>query len=219
MTKPARDWWYRRTTWSAEDEQDFLVRLKRARQKAQYLVLQASALVDTGDAVLVGAGLRLVDRMLAEYPDPFFLSNAFLTRAEALVRLNRPEEAVFAFRGALEARRAMPNLVNYAYLEFAWTVARLDMQSFFDEALAVLREFQQAGDLAFPTNAYRYFGALALMQAARGERTEARRRAKEALDAISQPRGPFGRHPTFGVVDAARIEAKTHQRLWALAAV
>jgi hypothetical protein len=217
VTRPPRDW-YRRTTWSASDEQDFLARLKRARRKAQYLVLQASALIDTGDRKLAAVGLQLIDRMLNEHPDAFFLSNAHLRRAEALVRLGRSEDAVFAFRDALAARRALPNVINYAYIEFAWTVARLGLRPSFDEVLAALEEFRQPDDLSFPVNAYRYAGALAFIMADRGDPTAARNQARLALKAIADETGPFSRHPDFGVVDPSRIDPAAHHRLRSLAA-
>lgn len=217
VTQPSRDW-FRQTTWGDAEQREFLARLTRARRKGQYLYLQGLTLTKTGDSGTIAAGIALLERMIAEDPEPIYLSNAHLARAEALVRLGRAYDAVAAFRTALDTRRALPNIINYAYLEFAWTIARLGMRERFDEVIAVLREFEQPSDLAFPSNAYRYFGALALIAADRGEQVHAREHATAALDAIARERGPFARHPDFGLVDPAEVDPEAHRRLSSLAA-
>lgn len=109
-------------------------------------------------------------------------------------------------------------MINYAYLEFAWTVARLRRREYYDEAIAALREFESPGDLAFPTNAYHYFAALALIADDSGAPDEARRWGGRAIQAASLKKGPFRRHPDFGTLDPAAVDVLTHRQLWQLAA-
>ena len=217
MTPSSRDW-YRRTTWTLADEQDFFGRLQRARNKTEYLLLQSRSLLETRVGEHAAPALRLLDMLLAQSPDPFFLSNAHLARAEALVTLDRVPEAVAEFRSALQARRELPNVINYAYLEFAWTVARLGQQKYYDEALAAMREFESASDIGFPVNAYKYFGALALIADDNRNPADARRWAGRAIHAASVKKGPFSRHPDFGTLDPAEVDVESHRRLWQLAA-
>jgi tetratricopeptide (TPR) repeat protein len=211
--------WYRRTAWTPADERDFFVRLGRARKKTEYLLQQAQVLLKTVVHEHTSAALRLLDLLLAEYPDAFYLSNAHLARAEALVMLDRLPEAIDAFRSALEARRELPNVINYAYLEFGWTVARLRRHEHYDEVLAALREFDSAADLTFPVNAYRYFGALAMIADDHQSPGEAHRWAARAIEAASVEKGPFSRHPEFGTLDLAEVDVEAHRRLCQLAAV
>jgi tetratricopeptide (TPR) repeat protein len=216
---PAASDWFRRSTWSASDQADFFARLKRSRgRKTEYLRLQAAALADTRAPELIHAALQLLDIALGGSPDGFHLSMLHLQRAECLVALGRGPEAVLAFRASLQARRDQPNMINMAYLEFAWTVARLRMTSHYDEVLMALREFGQQSDLVFPTNAFRYFGARALIAADQGDVSTARRCAADAIASAAEHRGPFARHPTFGLVDGAAVDRDAHQRLWRLAA-
>ena len=218
MTRSSRDW-FRRSTWSAEDEADFFARLRRSRgRKTEYLRLQALTLAETKDQSLLSVALDLIDKALTDSPDNFHLAALYFQRAECLVALGKAREAILAFRASLQARRELPNVVDMAYLEFAWTVARLRLTSHYDEVLEVLREFGEQSDLAFPANAYRYFGALALIASERSDRIAARDWAKDALAAAAEARGPFARHPTFGVLDNATVDEPSHARLWKLAA-
>jgi tetratricopeptide (TPR) repeat protein len=199
------------------DEQDFFTRLKRARRKTEYLLIQAQTLVRTRVPAHAKAALHLLDLLLTQHSDPFHLSNAHLARAEALVALGRLPEAVDAFRAALQARREMPNVVNYAYLEYAWTIARLRAREHYEEVLACMQEFLESSDPAFPVNAYRYFGALALIADDLQDSAEARHQAMQAISAASVKKGPFSRHPDFGTLNPDDIDVENHRRLWRLA--
>lgn len=208
--------WFRRTTWTTADEADFFARFRRSRSRAQHLAIQAATLKETGDPSLAGPALRLADQLVAEYPEPFFLAGAHLTRAGVLLRLGRIGEAVEAFRASLAARRALPNVIDQAFLEYAWTVGRLGLREHFDEVLAVLEEFTRPTDLAFPANAYKYFGALAFISHHLGSPGDAKRWATNALRAASEGEGPFPRHRDVGIVKYPDPEA--HEALWRLAA-
>jgi hypothetical protein len=215
--KAASDW-FRRTTWTPADEEDFFARLGRARFKAQYLRIQAVTLLGTGVREHAEAAVRLCDILRSEHPERTEMSHACVTRGRALLTLGRVPEALGAFRDALQARRAFPGAVDDGWLEFAWAVARLGIREAYDEALSVLNEFSGPRSLAFPADAYRYFGALALISDGCGDPAEAGRWAKRALEAASVTKGPFSRHPTVGVLDPAVVDRESHRKLWELAA-
>lgn len=105
--------WYRCTDWNEQGEAEFFRRLKRARhQKPQYLVIQAGTLVRTGRPEAAAVALNLIELFVQEHYDAVFASGAFHTKAQALLMLERWEEACQAFEDALAARRAMPNLIH-----------------------------------------------------------------------------------------------------------
>ena len=66
-----QDDWFRRTSWTDSDQQDFEQRLARARlhKRPQYLRIQAVSLVQTGEPDLIQAAQSLIDRFLREYAD------------------------------------------------------------------------------------------------------------------------------------------------------
>jgi hypothetical protein len=66
--------WYRRTTWTEKDEEEFFAKLRRARKdgRAQYLKLQALELVNTRKRTLLKVAETLLKKILEEYPDDSF---------------------------------------------------------------------------------------------------------------------------------------------------
>jgi ribosomal protein S18 acetylase RimI-like enzyme len=83
--------WYRKSTWSDADEQEFRERLAKARKKArpQYLKLQALYLIGAG---LPEPALQLLDEFFAD-PDEFHAADARALRERALAELESVEAA------------------------------------------------------------------------------------------------------------------------------
>ena len=65
--------WYRKTTWSSRDAEDFERHLARSRrQRAQYIKIQAQTLAGTGQVQVADAAIHLAHRYLKEDPRGFF---------------------------------------------------------------------------------------------------------------------------------------------------
>jgi hypothetical protein len=210
-----RDEWYRRTTWTDADAADFRRRLNRARYRAQYLCIQASALQATGSPDLAHVALELANEMVARYPEPFHLGSAHLTRARCFIAIGAISDAVSAFRQSFAAQREMPNIHTNAYLPFAWTVGRLRLSDYYADALAVMEEFFTPSDLMFPNDRYAYFGALAFLAEGLGDLDGASRWAANALVGAVETASPFPRHRSEGLVCDPMPD--THLRLQQLA--
>ena len=195
MTRSRRDW-FRKTTWSAEDERDFRTHLRRARlaNRPQYLRVQAAHLLAVG---LPDPALRLLDEFLAG-PDDLFLTLGHTLRACALTDLGRPDEAIGAYRAAMEAQRRRPNVHTYAALEFAELVVAMKRRSLFTEALGALDQLH--GQDPFPEINYREAAVRAQIAEAVGDRGTALQEARRALEAAAAAKAPFARHPDLGLV-------------------
>jgi hypothetical protein len=192
--------WYRCTDWNESAETEFFRRLKRARhQKPQYLVIQAATLVGTGRREFAATALNLIELFVQEHYKPLFASGAFHTKAQALLILERWEEAFQAFEDALAARRAMPNVIDDTWLEYPLTIVRRRARDRYHRALDVLNEFVSPSGLVFPIQEFQYFATLALISADEGDREGASRWAKNALAATTK-QAPFSRHPDVGLV-------------------
>ena len=208
--------WFRRTSWTDADQADFEARLKRSRSsfhRAQYLRLQASHLQQVGERLLTEAALRLLDRVIAEYPEPSQLSSALQQRAECLVDLGCPEEALTAYVAALEARRREPRWGNLAHLGLAELVLALKRPDLYPAAIQALDEFQEPQML--PANDYRNAAARALIAAERGDDALARDWACRALNAAAKTEAPLRYHRHLGLVRA--VDPTTYVRLQQLA--
>jgi len=76
--------WFRRSTWTAQDEADFQANLGRSRSifhKEQYLRIQAARLAAVGSEPLIEAALRLLDQLISQFPHDSQLALAFQQRA------------------------------------------------------------------------------------------------------------------------------------------
>lgn len=207
--------WFRRSTWTSRDRDEFNTRLLRSRgdaRKAQYLRIQAHHLHSSGDARLLQPALELLDRLIGEYPDPFQLGLAHSQRAEVLVDLGQPAAALASYEAALAARRAFPQVSDDAYLAYVELVLTLQLHERYAAAQEILDEFPVG---PFPIQVFRDAAARALLAFARGEGSVARDWARTALDAADRTESPFRYHRRLGLVTGA--DAQVSRRLEELA--
>jgi tetratricopeptide (TPR) repeat protein len=175
--------WFRKETWSADDAADFEQRLKRSRgQRTQYLKLQASHLAGTRKPSLAVPAIELAKRYLQEEPGGLFEGEAHLIIAEASAILGDTEGALRAYRAAIDVESRRRSMRHYAYLHYAWYAATNSLSDEFENVLKAMEQMEKA-DLMFPINQYKYFGALALISEAYGDLENARRMARNALEA------------------------------------
>jgi hypothetical protein len=177
-------------------------------------VIQAATLAHAGPAELAPVAIRLVDLFCDDYFQKIFASRAHSTKAHALLRLDRYDEACEAFEAALGARRVQPNVIDDTWLMYALTVALRGDRSRYERVTAVLAEFNGPGSLTFPSQVFDFFTSLALISADLGDRSTAARWAANALAAVEQP-APFARHPGVGVVRG--VDASLRRKLEAIA--
>ncbi|MBM4069059.1 MAG: hypothetical protein FJ271_08965 [Planctomycetes bacterium] len=212
MSKPE---WFRRSTWSDTDREEFCDRLKRSRgagSKAQYLRIQAGHLAEAGDHA---GAIELLDRMLTEFPEKFQLAMAHAQKAESLAKLSRIEAAIEVYRAALQAEREFPTVRTNAWLDFAQLVVEGQMHALYSEASQILQEFREEGDLKLPALEYRYAAIQASLADARGDKACAAEFARQALVEADKDHSGLRYHPTVGLVGSERD--KFESRLRALA--
>jgi tetratricopeptide (TPR) repeat protein len=188
--------WYRNTTWSAEIEEKFLERLKRSRsQGPQYLVIQSGTLAKVEPA----AALGLVDRYF-ETGDTSFRNSAFCARAKALETLGRFDEAVEAYRAALEWEKSHPGHISTAWLDLPYLIATRSLLGHFELGLEMLLGNKRG--LVFHSETFVYSVSLALIYWQMGQRTLARDHAERALAAAAIREPQLSRHKNIGLVEA-----------------
>lgn len=188
------DNWFRNETWSPEVEEDFRARLKRARNKSQYLRIQASTLASTHPQT----ALELLKEYFALGDDPFS-ADAHATQAEAYLALGEISAAVDALETALTRETRSPSVMTNAYLSLPCLVAERRLHQYYARALGILDEHRSKPTL--PVDHYRWHGAKALILSEQGKKAEAMQEAKLALDAALQTQSGFRYHPDLGLVD------------------
>ncbi|BBE34826.1 hypothetical protein [Sphingosinicella microcystinivorans] len=194
-----RDDWYRNTTWNTEIEAKFDQKLRRAREKFQYLRIQALYLTETYPEV----ALRLLEQYfsLGENIDT---AQAYLQRAQALSVLNDFDGAFASYEAALERERRRPNSTTQAYLDFPCLVLETKRVSLYARALEVLNTHSDRS--VFPIDRFRLHGAQALLLHHFDRKDEARAEAELAMAAAQETKSGFRHHPNLGLVQSADDE-------------
>jgi hypothetical protein len=188
--------WYRKTSWSQSDQEDFFTRLARSRSgRNQYLLIQAQHLRSAG---LAESSLRLVEQYFDEFPvtDMFHVA-ASLQRAQCLEVMGRIEEAEGAYLATLAEQRRIPNYVTSIYLDFPWFAARHGRHHLYARALDALDA--AAPHLIFPMFQYQASAVRALIAAENLDLVGAQRHAVAALEAASAKHSGFRYHPDVGL--------------------
>jgi len=196
-----RDDWFRNKTWDSATEAHFHEKLRRARNKAQRLRVQAGCLVNTEPR----AALALLDRYFA-LGDHFEMAQAFLDRAEAQLTLGSQDEALISLASAIEREREFPNFGTQAWTRFTLLVAERKLDQLYDKALQVLEERRLK--CVFSVEAFRWHAAFALIADAQGLRDYAANSAAKALEFADVTDSGFQYHPGVGLVGEGYDELK-----------
>jgi tetratricopeptide (TPR) repeat protein len=194
--------WYRKTTWSEADQRAFFDRLNRSRtafNKAQYLRIQAHYLEGVGSPEFLKAALILLGKVLNEYPVESELASTYIQKASCFVKLGQSDEALSFYRLCFDAQRNYKTIRTDAHIEFGRFVVVNKFTQLFDEALAVLDEFEING-IVFPRAIFYKSGIRAIIYAQRGEIEKAKEFAAVALEAASKVHSGLRHHPTIGLV-------------------
>lgn len=190
----AADDWYRNPTWTAEIETHFEQKLRRARDKQQYLRIQSSYLVKSHPAVAVA----LLDRYFAmgEHID---MASAYVARAEALAELGDVHGAAAAYVDALDRESRYTFVQTMASIDFPCFVLKAEITSLYAAAMDVLDDRERSPPL-FPIDRYRAHGARALLLQHFDRIEEARAQAMLAMEAAGAQSTGLRYHPHVGLV-------------------
>src|SRR5262245_23774851 len=134
--------WYRRSTWTANDQSEFRARLRRSRSpfhRAQYLRIQALYLETAG---LLEPSIELLLEMLQNYGDAE-RATAHYQLASCHEKAGRIPEAVEHLRLALAAEVARPTTQTLAWLAFGRVAVEHGLVDLFDEFLILLETRSQ----------------------------------------------------------------------------
>ena len=198
----ADEMWYRRRTWTDEDQSEFFSRLRRSRtgfHKAQYCRIQAYELQQAGN---YRAALQLLDLLFTEWPNDAQQAAAFHQKAECLAKLGDKTACIGAYRQVFDIQRRKPTELTNAHLDFGLFIALSANSDLYDEALSVLDEFGSSP--TFPIEEFETAAIRALIADATGRRETASRQAQLALLAAGQKHSGFTRHATLGLVTQAQ---------------
>lgn len=189
--------WYRKTTWTPEDRDEFFAKLHRSRsqsRKARCARIQAHYL----EKIDAEAALELLDQVTEEWPEPSELAQAYCQKAECFIRLGKKEEALQAFFESFENQRRRPNWQTSAFLDFGIFVVKNCMVSLYPVAEQVLDEFWSP--VLLPVDRYKLHAVRAIIGMHHGDRAMACFHAGLALEAAANEHSGLRYHPNQGIV-------------------
>jgi tetratricopeptide (TPR) repeat protein len=189
----ARDDWFRNADWTSYIEAAFFAKLKRARDKSQYLRIQACTLATTHPRI----ALRLLDQYFA-FGDNFDAAQAHVDRATAFLSLGQMEDALASYEAALGVEAKKPNYQTQASLDLPFVIACQGIVARYEQALDLLDRHQTR--LSFPVEYFRWHTSRALISGAVGVTAEAKAQARLALAAAEKDHSGFRYHPSVGLV-------------------
>lgn len=185
--------WYRNTNWDADSEAAFRKKLSRARDKSQYLRIQAGMIANKyPDAAL---------QLLGQYfllDDTFDHAQAYDDQAAAYLSLGNIEAAIVAYESSLTRQAEFPKLRTQSYLWLPLLIATRSLKLRYEQAMSVLEANQ--GRVMFPVDQFYWNAARALILNDCGDALEARQAATTALDAAAKVHSGLDKQPKLGLV-------------------
>jgi tetratricopeptide (TPR) repeat protein len=195
----ARHDWYRNSSWNADIESDFRQRLHRARDKSQYLRIQASHLAASHPQV----ALSLLDQYFT-LGDRVDKAQAHVDRARAFVALDDVDAAISSYEEALVREKEFPGRKTQAYLDYVCLVTNVRATHLYVRAMEVLDAHRKRP--MFPVDRYRANGARAILLQELGRTDEARSFADLAMAAAREVESGFRYHQHLGLVKSTGDE-------------
>lgn len=215
----ATDEWYSNSTWDSNIETEFEVRLKRSRgayNKAQYLRIQASYLLDSSDIEIQLVGVRLMERLIQDFPteefstifgheqlgDYYFKTSDF-NKAEKHFRLVTEQYINKNTRSGTSA---------IADLKLAETILIANWTDKFGEAYKICMDFPMTS-LTFNSDKFYYAVLVAQLCDRLNKKDEAKDFALTAIEISKITEPQFNRHKTVGLVIATENQLKTLEQI------
>ncbi len=180
MTKRA---WYARTTWSADDREDFLARLRQVageHEQVACLRKQAGHLLKARSPEALAGARELYELLIAQFPLSSDLAYAHAALGQCRELLGETDGALAEYVRALDAQRGRARTTT-AHLRFGLLAIASSRTDLYEVAARLIAEFAQA--LIYPSEQYEQCAIRAVLADHRGEAPLARLCALDAIQA------------------------------------
>lgn len=192
--------WYRNIDWDENIAKVFEEKLRRARDKSQYLRIQASTIASTHPLI----ALDLLEKYFA-LGENFDHAQAHVDRATAYLALGLISNAVKSYEAALEREKVFPKLLTQAYLDLPYLIALHGLSDRYNQAIAMLTSAEER--LMFPVDFFKYHTSKAIIFSSYGDLKSARSESKAAIEVAARDHSDFRYHPHVGLVSEKHFQA------------
>ncbi|WP_215226685.1 tetratricopeptide repeat protein [Echinicola shivajiensis] len=210
--------WYRNTNWNDQIESGFEARLKRASgnaNKAQFLRVQASCLLDSPSVENQKKGIQLMKRLINEYSEETFSTiHGHEQLGEYYLKRKNYKEAEKNFRIVTDHYHSntRSGTTGLADLKLTETILISDQEDKFQEAykLSTSKFESTGGALILNDQKFYYATLMANLCLRMGKMDEASEFASLAIQLSTITKPQFHRHNTVGIV---KTDNSTVERL------
>jgi tetratricopeptide (TPR) repeat protein len=193
--------WYRKKTWTDDDEKEFFSKLARARKdgRAQYLKIQAIELVETKNKRLVDGAESLIKKLFEDYLDEKFEKPSSLYTLGKIYEIRENfDQAIDYYKQALDFEVVYPRVKTRAYLNYSELVVKTQKTSLFDSVENILLE--RLPEQLFPVEKYKSYSILAIINKYRHNAEQAEQYAQLAEENANQETSGLRYYKSLGVV-------------------
>jgi hypothetical protein len=209
MAMAGRSDWYSSADWDPEAEAEFEAKLRRARNKAEYLRAKGAVLIRQKDERLREAGRGLLLRLVNDFPDALTVAWAHELLGDAYEEDASYDQAERQYRDALSANERISGVPGHAPLKLANLIAATHQRDKYEEVEALLDAYKPVWKLGH----FWVELARARLAADLGDRSRAAAHARAALALEADEEPPVHRHPGVGLL---RTDSETVAELEAL---
>ncbi|WP_289657900.1 hypothetical protein [Flavobacterium panacagri] len=193
--------WYRKKTWTKEDEEHFFSKLARARKdgRAQYLKIQAIVLVETKEPELLNIAKELLQKILDEYPnDNFNKSSVYNTFGEIFSLEKNIEKSLQYYKKSIDFEEVYPNVQTGSYLGYSELIIKNQLTHEYLNVEKILED--KISGLLFPIEKYKVFSILAILNYHNSKKEIAKEFAKLANENAQTETSGLRYHKHLGIV-------------------
>lgn len=194
--------WYRKTTWTREDEEDFFQRLGRAREynRAQYLRIQAITFIETQQENLLKVAEMLLNKILKDYPENKLDRGLSFYALGDIYKFHKHfTKAIDYYKQALDFEKIFPNVITKAYLNYSELIIKTGQINLYNTVEDILKS--KLSDLAFPIEKYKVYSFLSIINKQNENLEQAKKYAILAEQSANEETSGFRYHKYLGVVE------------------
>lgn len=213
--------WYRNTNWNDQIESEFEARLKRSRgnyNKAQYLRIQASYLLESSVKTLQEKGIEYMERVIKDYPEEHsstICANEQL--GDYYLKNNSFNKAEKHFRVVVEHYYSQnrSGTTGMADLKLCQVILESEQTEKYNEAYKIATEkfAKTGGYLMMNSDKFYYADLMANLCHKMNRKDEASKYAISALELSNITEPQFNRHKTFGLIKAKSEQLKRLEKI------
>lgn len=206
----SKDDWYRNSNWDAGIETAFFQKLKRARNKFEYLRIQASYLSERHPRT----ALRLLGEAF-ELGENFDTASAHVAAAEAYLALDQIDDAVESYEAAIAREVEFPTLQTEARIKLPFLIVTMGIEDKYERAIEILDT--HTCTVYFHSDGYKWNATKALIMQFYGLCDEAKQFAQAALSAAQVTDSGLRYHRKVGLFRRKGRATKVYEKVEKLA--